>query len=150
MDIVNAETDDHVCLNYKKTNTKVKQPSLFPLHTFLVFYSKNKDIILWYANFTSWTTVALIYIYTTFTNYCYCSVTKAFRSKTQYPNSSFKIFTSSAYHLLPGLFLAWLILWPWRRRQHVLKYWLTFNGLHSFILQNIELFSKKWCLQLFL
>jgi hypothetical protein len=38
-------------------------------------------------------------------------------------------------------FLAWLLLWSWRRRRHVApKRRLTFNGLHGVISQKIELF----------
>jgi hypothetical protein len=54
---------------------------------------------------------------------------------------------------------AWLILWSWKWRWHVsLKYWLTFNRLHSYIPEDkpldIHIFSplktfiiiiSKWC-----
>jgi hypothetical protein len=45
--------------------------------------------------------------------------------------------------LLPALcwFLAWLILQPWRWKQHVpQKHWLSFNGIHGIISQKTELF----------
>jgi hypothetical protein len=36
------------------------------------------------------------------------------------------------------LFLAWLILWPWRRLWHVPPKWLTFTRLHSAICQKTD------------
>jgi hypothetical protein len=54
-------------------------------------------------------------------------------------------------------FLAWLILWPWRWRQHVpLKHRVTFNKLHGIICQKTELFyqgcptSNHWGVALYL
>jgi hypothetical protein len=44
-------------------------------------------------------------------------------------------------HMLSSLFLAWLILQPWRWRWHIPpKHQLTFNGLHGVITQKLELF----------
>jgi hypothetical protein len=41
-------------------------------------------------------------------------------------------------------FLAWLILWTWRWRQHIPPMRrLTFNGLHEFISQKIQLFKRE-------
>jgi hypothetical protein len=48
---------------------------------------------------------------------------------------------SSAYHLLSGWFLAWLMFQPRRWRQHVPpKRRLTFSGLHGAKSQKIEFF----------
>jgi hypothetical protein len=44
------------------------------------------------------------------------------------------------------LFLAWLILRPWRWRRHVPpKHRFTFNGLHGVISQKTELFNVTLC-----
>jgi hypothetical protein len=59
-------------------------------------------------------------------------------------SSIFRDITPSACHLLSRWFLAWLILRPWRWRQHVpSKRRLTFNGLHGVISQKIELFNTN-------
>jgi hypothetical protein len=48
----------------------------------------------------------------------------------------------SVCHLLSRRFSAWLILRPWRWRQHIPpKLCLTFNGLHGVISQKIKLFK---------
>jgi hypothetical protein len=95
------------------------------------------DIQCYYDNCSAAGVILYDFCWQLYGNWQHWTVVKVLKSSVFWDIMPCSPLKATCFHW----FLAWLIFWPWRWKQHVpSKRWLIFNGLHDVMSQKVELF----------